>query len=189
MTLVIGKAMANPRMSLWAIAPTRANAGPHPRGGRQWSASSVKHFLDQAARVGLALAQLRANWGPPLQSCGPAYSRRTNHRAVEPNFDPPGAQEVVDIAQKPGHKARLDLESVPISATSERVGESGKGRKAASPLDPELRVPACHFRTSLVDDPDADDVFRGSARTRDRTSGWEMKKFCFHDDLAIFDEA
>ncbi len=55
MMMVAGIAMANPEMSLRAIgAQLEAMRERTPRGGRQWAASSVKHLLDQAQRLGLA---------------------------------------------------------------------------------------------------------------------------------------
>jgi DNA invertase Pin-like site-specific DNA recombinase len=60
--LVAGIAMANPDLSLRAIgAQLEQMRERTPRGGRQWSASSVKHLLDQAGRLGLA---------PPLARSG-----------------------------------------------------------------------------------------------------------------------
>jgi len=53
--LVAGIAMANPDLPLRAIgAQLEAMREKTPRGGRQWAASSVKHLLDQAGRLGLA---------------------------------------------------------------------------------------------------------------------------------------
>ncbi|HPG04667.1 MAG TPA: recombinase family protein [Beijerinckiaceae bacterium] len=55
MMLVAGIAMANPDMSLRAIgAQLEQMRERTPRGGPKWSASSVKHLLDQAAKLGLA---------------------------------------------------------------------------------------------------------------------------------------
>jgi hypothetical protein len=52
--MAAGIAMANPEMSLRAIgAQLEAMRERTPRGGRQWAASSVKHLLDQAERLGL----------------------------------------------------------------------------------------------------------------------------------------
>ena len=54
MMMAAGIAMANPEMSLRAIgAQLEAMRERTPRGGRQWAASSVKHLLDQAERLGL----------------------------------------------------------------------------------------------------------------------------------------
>ena len=58
MMLAVGIAIANPDLSLRAIgAQLEQMRERTPRGGRQWSASSVKHLLDQAKRVGLEPAQ------------------------------------------------------------------------------------------------------------------------------------
>ena len=55
MTLAAGIALANPDMSLRAIgAQLEAMHERTPRGGRQWSPSSVKHLLDHARKLGLA---------------------------------------------------------------------------------------------------------------------------------------
>lgn len=55
MMLVAGIAMANPEMSLRAIgAQLEQMRERTPRGAPKWSASSVKHLLDQAAKLGLA---------------------------------------------------------------------------------------------------------------------------------------
>ena len=55
MMLVAGIAMANPDMPLRAIgAQLESMRERTPRGGRQWAASSVKHLLDQARKLGLA---------------------------------------------------------------------------------------------------------------------------------------
>ncbi len=55
MMLVAGIALANPDMSLRAIAAQLEHMRERtPRGSPKWSASSVKHLLDQAARLGLA---------------------------------------------------------------------------------------------------------------------------------------
>ena len=55
MMLVAGIAMADPDMPLRAIgAQLEAMRERTPRGGRQWAASSVKHLLDQAGKLGLA---------------------------------------------------------------------------------------------------------------------------------------
>ena len=55
MLLVAGIAMANPDLSLRAIASQLQTMRERtPRGARAWAASSVKHLLDQAARLGLA---------------------------------------------------------------------------------------------------------------------------------------
>lgn len=54
MMLAAGIAMANPEISLRAIgAQLEAMRERTPRGARQWAASSVKHLLDQAERLGL----------------------------------------------------------------------------------------------------------------------------------------
>ncbi len=54
MMMAAGIAMANPEMSLRAIgAQLEAMRERTPRGGRRWAASSVKHLLDQAERLGL----------------------------------------------------------------------------------------------------------------------------------------
>lgn len=55
MMLVAGIAMANPDLSLRAIAAQLEQMRERtPRGSPKWAASSVKHLLDQAARLGLA---------------------------------------------------------------------------------------------------------------------------------------
>jgi DNA invertase Pin-like site-specific DNA recombinase len=55
MMLVAGIAMANPDMSLRAIGTQLEQMRERtPRGAPKWSASSVKHLLDQAAKLGLA---------------------------------------------------------------------------------------------------------------------------------------
>lgn len=55
MMLVAGIAMANPNLSLRAIAAQLEQMRERtPRGSPKWAASSVKHLLDQAARLGLA---------------------------------------------------------------------------------------------------------------------------------------
>ena len=55
MLLVAGIAMANPDMSLREIgAQLEKMRERTPRGAPKWSASSVKHLLDQAAKLGLA---------------------------------------------------------------------------------------------------------------------------------------
>ena len=55
MMLVAGIAMSNPDMPLRAIgAQLESMRERTPRGGRQWAASSVKHLLDQARKLGLA---------------------------------------------------------------------------------------------------------------------------------------
>ena len=55
MILVAGIAMANPDMPLRAIgAQLESMRERTPHGGRQWAASSVKHLLDQARKLGLA---------------------------------------------------------------------------------------------------------------------------------------
>lgn len=55
MMLVAGIALANPDMPLRAIAAQLEQMRERtPRGSPKWSASSVKHLLDQAARLGLA---------------------------------------------------------------------------------------------------------------------------------------
>ena len=54
MMLVAGITMANPGLSLRAIgAQLEQMRERTPRGSQRWSASSVKHLLDQAARLGL----------------------------------------------------------------------------------------------------------------------------------------
>ncbi len=54
MTLVAGIAIADPDLSLRAIAAQlEAMRERTPRGGWQWAASSVKHLLDRARRLGL----------------------------------------------------------------------------------------------------------------------------------------
>lgn len=56
MTLVAGIAIADPELSLRAIASQlEAMRERTPRGGWQWAASSVKHLLDRARRLGLAV--------------------------------------------------------------------------------------------------------------------------------------
>ena len=53
--LVTGIALANPDMPLRAIAAQLEQMRERtPRGSPKWSASSVKHLLDQAAKLGLA---------------------------------------------------------------------------------------------------------------------------------------
>ena len=60
MMMAAGIAMANPEMSLRAIgAQLEAMRERTPRGGRQWAASSVKHLLDQAERLGLTSSTVR----------------------------------------------------------------------------------------------------------------------------------
>lgn len=55
MMLVAGIALANPQMTLRAIAAQLEQMRERtPRGSPKWSASSVKHLLDQAARLGLS---------------------------------------------------------------------------------------------------------------------------------------
>lgn len=55
MMLVTGIALANPDMPLRAIAAQLEQMRERtPRGSPKWSASSVKHLLDQAAKLGLA---------------------------------------------------------------------------------------------------------------------------------------
>ena len=55
MMVVAGIALADPDKTLRAIAAQlEAMRERTPRGGRTWSASSVKNLLDQAARLGLA---------------------------------------------------------------------------------------------------------------------------------------
>jgi DNA invertase Pin-like site-specific DNA recombinase len=55
MMLVAGIALANPAMPLRAIgAQLEQMRERTPRGNPKWSASSVKHLLDRAARLGLA---------------------------------------------------------------------------------------------------------------------------------------
>ncbi len=55
MMLVAGIAIANPDMTLRAIAAQLEHMRERtPRGSPKWSASSVKHLLGQAARLGLA---------------------------------------------------------------------------------------------------------------------------------------
>ena len=57
MLLVAGIAMANPDLSLRAIASQLQTMRERtPRGGQTWAASSVKHLLDQAAKLGLVAA-------------------------------------------------------------------------------------------------------------------------------------
>jgi DNA invertase Pin-like site-specific DNA recombinase len=57
MMLAVGIAMANPDMPLRAIGlQLEAMRERTPRGGRQWAASSVKHLLDQAAKLGLVVS-------------------------------------------------------------------------------------------------------------------------------------
>ncbi|MET2832303.1 recombinase family protein [Mesorhizobium shangrilense] len=56
MTLVAGIAIADPHLSLRAIAAQlEAMRERTPRGGWQWAASSVKHLLDRARRLGLTV--------------------------------------------------------------------------------------------------------------------------------------
>lgn len=56
MTLVAGIAIADPDLSLRAIAAQlEAMRERTPRGGWQWAASSVKHLLDRARRLGLTV--------------------------------------------------------------------------------------------------------------------------------------
>ena len=55
MMLVAGIALADPEMTLRAIASQLEQMRERtPRGSPKWSASSVKHLLDQAAKLGLA---------------------------------------------------------------------------------------------------------------------------------------
>lgn len=55
MMLVAGIALANPDMTLRAIATQLEQMRERtPRGNPKWSASSVKHLLEQASRLGLA---------------------------------------------------------------------------------------------------------------------------------------
>lgn len=55
MMLVAGIALANPDMSLRAIGAQLEDMRERtPRGSPKWSASSVKHLLERAARLGLA---------------------------------------------------------------------------------------------------------------------------------------
>jgi DNA invertase Pin-like site-specific DNA recombinase len=57
MTLAASIALANPDLSLRAIgAQLEAMREKTPRGGRKWAASSVRHLLGQAAKLGLAPA-------------------------------------------------------------------------------------------------------------------------------------
>jgi DNA invertase Pin-like site-specific DNA recombinase len=59
MTLIAGIAMADPALSLRDIAAQLERMRERtPRGGRQWSASSVKQQLDLAKKQGLALRNL-----------------------------------------------------------------------------------------------------------------------------------
>ena len=56
MTLVAGIAIADPELTLRAIAAQLEKMRERtPRGGRQWAPSSVKSLLDQARRLGLAV--------------------------------------------------------------------------------------------------------------------------------------
>jgi hypothetical protein len=62
LTLVAGIALANPDISLRAIAAQlEAMHERTPRGGRRWTASSVKNLLDRARRQGLIPAQAPSN--------------------------------------------------------------------------------------------------------------------------------
>jgi hypothetical protein len=57
-TLVAGIAIADPELSLRDIAAQLERMRERtPRGGRQWSASSVKWLLDQARRFGLVVPE------------------------------------------------------------------------------------------------------------------------------------
>lgn len=54
MTLVAGIAIADPELTLREIASQLERMRERtPRGGHQWAASSVKHLLDRARRLGL----------------------------------------------------------------------------------------------------------------------------------------
>lgn len=56
MTLVAGIAIADPELTLREIAAQLERMRERtPRGGHQWAASSVKHLLDRARRLGLVV--------------------------------------------------------------------------------------------------------------------------------------
>jgi len=58
MTLVAGIAIAGPELTLREIAAQLERMRERtPRGGHQWAASSVKHLLDRARRLGLVVPE------------------------------------------------------------------------------------------------------------------------------------